>query len=138
MAAGKVFIDTSGFIAIARRDDENHEAARAIIDALRRSRARLYTTNFVLAETYSLYLRYLGGPAARAFLRQVDSERPSAVIRIEEGDEAEARSIIYRYADKDFSLVDAASFAVMKRLAIPAAFTFDRHFRQFGLDVLAA
>ncbi len=133
---GKVFIDTSGFIAIARRDDANHEAAKAIIEKLRQDRSRLFTTNLVLAETYSLYLRYLVGPAARAFLKQIDAGRSSAVVRVEEADEAEARRIIYRYVDKDFSLVDAASFAVMKRLAIPAAFTFDRHFEQFGLEAL--
>jgi predicted nucleic acid-binding protein len=47
-------------------------------------------------------------------------------------------SIIYQYDDKDFSLTDATSFAVMERLRVPAAFTFDRHFAQYGFTVLTA
>jgi predicted nucleic acid-binding protein len=40
-----------------------------------------------------------------------------------------------QYDDKDFSLTDALSFAVMDRLEISEAFTFDHHFRQYGFRV---
>ena len=48
------------------------------------------------------------------------------------------RAILDRYADKDFSLTDAINFAVMDRLRLRTAFAFDRHFAQYGLDVLTA
>jgi predicted nucleic acid-binding protein len=60
------------------------------------------------------------------------------IVRVTPEDEAKAREITYRYDDKDFSLTDATSFAVMERLGIRAAFTFDRDFRQYGLDVPTA
>ena len=59
------------------------------------------------------------------------------IVRVEPEDEVRAREIIRRYDDKDFSLTDATSFAVMDRLGITTAFTFDRNFVQYGLDVLA-
>jgi predicted nucleic acid-binding protein len=40
--------------------------------------------------------------------------------------------LFYQYGDKDFSFTDAISFGVMERLGIHVAFTFDRHFRQYG------
>ena len=41
-----------------------------------------------------------------------------------------------KYADQDVSYTDCVSFAIMHRLRIRTAFTFDRHFRLAGFDVL--
>ncbi len=40
--------------------------------------------------------------------------------------------MLVRYSDKDWSLCDAISFAVIERRRVAMAFSFDRHFRQFG------
>lgn len=64
-------------------------------------------------------------------------DRSSTIIApVTARDQRRAREILQRYDDKDFSLTDALSFAVMERLAIPNAFTFDHHFAQYGLNVL--
>jgi predicted nucleic acid-binding protein len=64
-------------------------------------------------------------------------ERSSTVIvRVRASDERHAREIIATYDDKDFSLIDALSFAVMERLGITHAFSLDRHFAQYGFILL--
>ncbi len=132
----RVFVDSSAYIALARRDDEHHVPALAILAVLQRRRARLFTTNFVAAETHAMLLRYLGIAPARQFLQDLDHSQVTTIVRAEPDDETAARAIIYRYNDKDFSLTDAISFAVVARLRIPQVFAFDHHFAQYGLSVL--
>ena len=72
-----------------------------------------------------------GRDRAWQFLRSLYAGRTN-VIRVEEGDERRARSIVETYQDKDFSYCDAISFAVMERLGISEAISFDEHFRQYG------
>jgi uncharacterized protein len=60
------------------------------------------------------------------------------VIRARAADENRAKQILFQYDDKDFSFADAISFAVMERLQIRLAFTFDRDFAQYGFTVLTA
>ena len=131
-----VFVDTSAYLAVLKRDDDHHREALAVVESLTRQRAVLFTSNFVIAETHAMLLRYLGHEPARAFLQEMDDSRATVVVRAEATDEVAARSIIYRYADKDFSLTDAISFAIMARLGLSQAFTFDKHFEQYGWRVL--
>jgi hypothetical protein len=42
------------------------------------------------------------------------------------------KEILVRHADKDISLCDAISFAVMELRSVRAAFSFDKHFGQYG------
>lgn len=42
-----------------------------------------------------------------------------------------ALEILGRYSDKDFTLTDACSFAVIERLAIPVVLSRDRHFVEY-------
>jgi uncharacterized protein len=131
----RLFMDTSAYYALADARDANHGTAKQVRDGLIGERARLFTTNFVLAETHALVLSRLGREIA---LRVIDGiERSTTtVVRASARDEARARSILRQYDDKDFSLTDAMSFAVMERLRITRAFSFDAHFAQYGLDVL--
>jgi len=99
------------------------------------SRSQLLASNFVIAETHALFVSKLGRRIALRFLDEIDTSGTS-IVRVTEPDENTARTILRRYDDKDFSYVDATSFAVMARLDIREAFTFDRNFRQYGLTVL--
>jgi predicted nucleic acid-binding protein len=48
----------------------------------------------------------------------------------------QAEKILRRYADQEFSLTDAASFALMQEQGIKKAFAFDRHFTIAGFEQL--
>ena len=79
-------------------------------------------------------LRKIGRDEA---IEYVEKLRNTAEIeRVSEEDESKAWQIILRYQDKDFSYVDATSFAVMERFGISDVFSFDEHFEQYSFNRL--
>jgi predicted nucleic acid-binding protein len=132
----RIFVDTSAFFALADPRDESHAASLRIRSELIERQSALWTTNLILAEAHALFLRRLGRQPALLFIDSIDGSDVT-VVRVSPADEQRAREVIRNYADKDFSLTDAVSFAVMGRLRIPQAFAFNRNFRQFGVAVLA-
>jgi predicted nucleic acid-binding protein len=130
-------VDASAYFALLDQDDAHHAQALTISNRLIAESWRLFTTNFILAETHALLLNRLSQEIATRFLRDMEHS-PTTLVWVTPADVERAKAIIYQYSDKDFSLTDATSFAVMERLRVPAAFTFDRHFAQFGFTVLTA
>jgi predicted nucleic acid-binding protein len=133
----RAFIDTSAFFAATDNRERDHDAAQSIMDHLAAERWRLFTSNFVLAETHALTIARLGPRIAARVLFEVD-QSGITVVRINVRDERRAREIIRQYDDKSFSLTDATSFSVMERLDITTARSFDRDFAQFGFTLLTA
>ncbi len=120
--------DSSAILALLDADDADHLKA---VDVARQIAGRShpsFVTNYVLVETHALLLRKLGRALARQFLEQGALPIVHALPREEE----RAREIIARFDDKDWSLCDAICFAVMEMRRVRMAFSFDRHFRQFG------
>jgi predicted nucleic acid-binding protein len=115
------------------RDDSYHAHAVGVVERLRAARRRLITTKYVVYETHAGVLAAAGREAARQFLSDL-AHSSTRLARVTGDDEVLARNIVFRFQDKDYSLCDAASFAVMERLGITIAFTYDDHFRQYGFS----
>jgi uncharacterized protein len=133
----RVLVDSSAFLALRDADDEHHQEASLILSQLAQSHYRLYTTNAMLIEAHALILSVLGTQQANQFLRDID-RGSTIVVRVRQQDEEQAKQILFRYTDKEFSFNDAISFVVMERLGLASAFTFDRDFAQYGLTVIQA
>ena len=88
------------------------------------------------SETHALCLTRVGRRIARAVLESIEASS-TTIVRVAARDERRARELLRRYDDKDFSLTDCTSFAVMERLRIPQAFTFDCNFAQYGFPPLS-
>jgi predicted nucleic acid-binding protein len=131
-----VFVDTSGWYAVADPRDASSTRAKALLRYLAARRCQLFTSNFVVAELHALLIARADRHVARQALLDFDRSRLTTVVRAEAGDEERAKAIITQYDDKDFSLTDAISFAVMERLGIDHAFALDHHFAQYGWVVL--
>jgi predicted nucleic acid-binding protein len=132
----KLFFADAGFW-IGRRDrrDINHEPALKVAEVVMRERASLLLTPLVFAEVHAHFARSL---RTREQVIRDCWENP--IVKVEQAtpsDQTQAMQILRAHKDKTFSFCDAVSFAVMLRLEITTALSFDEHFRQFGrFDVL--
>lgn len=131
----RAFVDASAYLGLMDRRDNHHIEASEVARQIIRTRCQQFTSNAVVIETHVLIMSHLGIEAGIRFLRNID-QGDIIVIRASAADEERAKQIIYQYQDKDFSFTDAISFAIMERLDISYAFTFDRHFAQFGFTLL--
>lgn len=96
----------------------------------------LVTTNLVVAESHISIRRAVGHPVAMRFLRALRDSPRLVKVYSDEHSEQHAEEILRRYADQDFSFVDAVSFAVMQQRGITEAFTFDHHFLVAGFALV--
>lgn len=131
-------VDTSAFYALQNtRDAREHSLAVSVAHELEAGKTLLVTTDYILDEAYTLLRSAFGHKAAVRFGREV-RKGGIEVVQVDESIQEEAWEIFERYSDKDFSFTDCTSFVVMERGRIESAFTFDRHFQQYGLKTLPA
>lgn len=129
-----IFVDTSFWVALRnRRDGRHHEAAGLIV---RHDDQRLLTTNHVRGETWTFLRRRSGHTAAAGFLDALEESKRVTILRVSEKLETEALSWLRRHDEREYSFVDATSFATMRSLRIETTFAFDGDFAAAGFHEL--
>jgi predicted nucleic acid-binding protein len=127
-----VFVDTGAWFAIQAQDDAHHREARQTLPVVLRVSRALVTSNLVVGETYTLLRLTKGYKTAKRFLDTLVQSQKLERVFLTEDIEHRAYEVLSRYADHDFSYVDATSFALMGQRRIKHAFAFDVHFRTAG------
>ncbi|MEA3338442.1 MAG: PIN domain-containing protein [Chloroflexota bacterium] len=128
----ELFVDTGAWLAILDPRDKYHQVAVAFYQEALARYSRLLLTNLVAAETYINVLRNAGHHKALSFLDIIEQSSSVRCIWSDQKLEAQARDILRRYNDQDFSYTDAVSFALMEQQNLTEAFAFDRHFAVVG------
>ena len=121
-----VFVDTSAWYAAADSADASNAQAKAILGA----GEPLVTSDHVLVETWTLLRHRIHRAAAERFWTALRGG-VAAIEPIGAADLEAAWQIGASFPDQDFSMVDRTSFAVMQRLGIERAASFDDDFAIF-------
>jgi len=118
-----LFVDTSVWYAAADAGDVGNGRAREVL-----SRGdRLVTTDHVLVETWLLLRHRVHRQAAERFWEGLRAG-VAAVESVTSADLEGAWAIGEAFSDQEFSIVDRTSFAVMERLGIRRAASFEHDF----------
>lgn len=123
-----VLWDSSAILALLDADDADHARAVAVARQIASEARPSFLTNYIEVEAHALLVRKLGRAIARQWL--LTAGLP--VVRALPSEEQRAKEILARHADKDWTLCDAISFALLDARRVARAFTFDHHFRQYG------
>ncbi|MDP9342915.1 MAG: PIN domain-containing protein [Actinomycetota bacterium] len=130
----KTFVDTSALYALLDEQDARHQdAARWLRGPGRDPRELLVSHNYVVVEAVALTGRQLGAAAVRALLNGFVPAL--SVFYVDEHLHATAVSA-YLAAGGKPSLVDWASFQMMRDMGIRRAFAFDQDFVAQGFEAV--
>ena len=129
-----LFVDTSALLAIIDADQARHDDVVRVWYELLDLERVLFTSNYVLVETFALVQRRLGSDAARELANVlVPLLEP---LWVNEAIHAAAVASLIAAGRQQLSLVDCASFELMRRNGLTDALALDRDFAEQGFDVL--
>ena len=126
-------MDTSAILAIVDADQDRHADAAAAWEAALDSGRALYTSNYVLVETFALVQRRLGLAACRDVSTTfVPLLNP---LWVDESLHETALAAVFAAGSRSLSLVDCTSFEIMRRHGLGEALTLDGDFARQGFRV---
>lgn len=129
-----VFTDTSALFALLHQQDENHMRATRAFATLRARQAPLVSTSYVVVETYALLARRLGLDAVAGF--RTEFAPLLDIVWVDEPLHEAGLDLMMDRRQRLLSLVDAVSFALIRRDRLLEAFAFDEHFDQQGIPLV--
>lgn len=129
-----IFVDTSFWVALRNRRDGRHAEA---VELLRLHADRhLLTSNHVRGETWTFLRRRVGHGAAVDFIDAVERSPRLRVVTVTDELEQEALNWLRRHDEREYSFVDATSFAILRSLRAREALAFDGDFSAAGFHEL--
>lgn len=124
----KVFIDTSAFCALTIPHDKHNNAAKSHYKQLQKEKALVYTSDYVLDETYTLLKMRSSHETAVKFMTRLEAAAITTLSVTDDITES-AKDLFRKFEDKKLSYTDCTSFALINHFGITAVFAFDEHFR---------
>lgn len=135
-----LFIDTWGWLTLRDRREARHKEVKTYYQEVQKQNGRIYTTDSVLDETYTLLFKRLPYSFARESVERLNEAVLNSYLLIEwitpERFE-EAKILRMKYQDKPrISFTDLTSIVVMNKLKIVNILTEDAHFIQVGMGFI--
>src|SRR5215510_9939852 len=129
-----IFADTAGWGHLVDPTQAYHNLAATLYRRARQQGQKFITTNYILTELVVLLMSPLriSRPKIIAFIEGMKASPHVDIVHVDLRLDAQAWQLFTERPDKEWSLVDCASFVVMQQRGLLEAFTTDHHFEQAG------
>ena len=131
-----IFLDTSGWIALLNAKDQFHEEANQVWRRTILRGGSFVITDWVVAETRNGLARFAERAKFVESYQRLHASSRGRFVEVADTYLDSALSLYRSRSDKNWGLVDCASFEIMADLGISQAFTLDHHFEQAGFQRL--
>jgi len=131
----RLFVDTSAWLALNNKNDQYHDEAVSKITKVRQQKIQLVTSEYVFDESITIIRYRISHRASVAFGDALISSNVASIEDITNEERLKAWVLFKKYRDKDLSFTDCTSFALMVKLKLQKAFSFDNHFKQVGFEL---
>lgn len=135
--APKLFMDTWGWLTLNDKSEARHQETVEFYTAFRSRSGIIYTTDYVLDETFTLLFKRLPPSQAKHSMENLTAALLAegfSLERITAERFAKAQSLRLKFLDKpQISFTDLTSMVVMDESAIEQVLTGDAHFIQVGM-----
>jgi len=131
-----IFVDASFLIALFNKDDDFHQKAQEIIAQLEKDNPIFITSNIALSEAINVVFRTGDSGATFRFYSLI---KGSGLKTFTINDQVFSRALKFLFnqkAKKGLNFFDCLHLAVTEILKIKKILTFDRDFRNTGLEVV--
>jgi len=129
----RIYMDTTALIALANKNDKNHKKARKFLKSKLDEGVLFVIGRPVFAEFLNGTSKRVGKSKAIELYEAYTKSRFVVIEKEMEEDWEKAWDIFLKYEDQDgMDLVDCLSFAIMERIGLRKAFTFDKDFEIYG------
>ena len=132
-----IFIDTWGWLTLNDAGERRHREVANLYQTLIAERTPIYTSTFVLDETFTLFFKRLNSFQAKQAMLQLSeafSTEQFELIHIDEFRFTQTQMLRLKYLDKpQISFTDLTSMLIMQEFDIYRILTEDAHFTQVGL-----
>ena len=132
----RIFLDTSGLIALSDEKDRNHHIARSYLNEQVKKGARFVLGRNILVEYIDGVTKRIGKEKALEELDNILNSKLLVVESVSSADWDKALEFFRKYHDQQIDLTDCLSFAIMERIKLDIAFTFDSDFSTHGFGIL--
>ncbi len=132
-----VFVDTWGWLTLYDKRESQHSQVAAWYADFRAQGGQLYTSDYVLDETFTLLFKRLSFPQAQQAMQLLDAAVQAGslnLVWVTPELFAQAQTLRFKLRDKPtISFTDLSSMRVMLALGISNVLTADAHFMHVGM-----